>query len=57
MFLNLDGLIHPFLLNVSFGSPEKCRESLSKIYNEDWSKDDKEDVKSEVVAVISRYVR
>ena len=36
--------------NISFGSPEKCRESLSKIYNEDWSKDDKEDVKSEVVA-------
>ena len=43
--------------NISFGSPEKCRESLSKIYNEDWSKDDNEDVKSEVVAVISRYVR
>ena len=35
--------------NISFGI-QKCRESLSKIYNEDWSKDDKEDVKSEVVA-------
>ena len=43
--------------NIAFGGLENCRLALSEIYNEDWSKDDKDIVKDEVKIVVRGYVR
>ena len=43
--------------NIAFGSLDKCRLALSEIYDEDWSKDDKEVVKDEVKVIVRGYVR
>ena len=47
---------HP-IEKTSFGSLDKCRLPLSEIYDEDWSKDDKEVVKDEVKVIVRGYVR
>ena len=43
--------------NIAFGSLDKCRLALSEIYDEDWSKDDKEVIKDEVKVIVRGYVR
>lgn len=39
------------------GKEENIRQFLSELFNEDWSKDDVEDVKTEIKGIVSQYSR
>jgi hypothetical protein len=46
-----------FRCGIYLGKEEKIRTFLGELYNEDWSKDDIEDLRSELRGILSQYTR